>query len=274
MERAEWLLAGALALAFAPALLALADVWSALDYQSHGYLVPLVALWAAWSGGSERAGLSRRRDARGAALLAVALTVYGLGLAAGSAPLQGLALVGAVAGGVLWMRGAAWLRALAFPVAFLLFMVPIPPDWIRPLIVKLQLFVSEASVTILQPLGVGVARQGNVLRLAGGESLFVAEACSGVTSVVTLTPLAVLLAWLLRTPPARALVLVAAVVPIAMAANLLRVTGTVLAAGRFGVDVVTEASLHELAGLGVYVLGCLVLVALAGALAPARAAPR
>src|SRR4029453_17385315 len=219
----EWALLALLALAFAPALLSLAEVWRAVEYQSHGFLVPVVSLWVALRERYAWRRLAVQRDARGGLLLAAALGAYAIGVGIGSAPLQGVALVGAVAGAVLLLRGAAWLRQLAFPISFLLFMVPVPPAWIAPLIVRLQLFVTDASVAVLDRVGIAVAREGNVIQLPTGDSLFVAEAGSGVPSVITLAPLGVLLAYLtLRGTAARAL-LVAAVVPLAMLGNLARV---------------------------------------------------
>src|SRR4029450_370053 len=96
----------------------------------------------------------------------------------------------------------------------------VPPAWIAPLIVRLQLFVTDASVAVLDRGGGAVAREGDVVQLPAGGSRVVAEACSGVTSVITLAPLGVLLAYLtLRGTAARAL-LVAAVVPLAMLRTL------------------------------------------------------
>lgn len=267
MTRTEWALGVLLAAAFGPAVLALSRVWSSVDYYSHGFLVPIVAGWVAYTTRRGRAGLPKNRDARGAGLLAGALALYFLSLLAGSVSGQGVALVTAAAGAIWLLRGAAWLRALAFPLGFLVFMVPLPSAWLAPLIVKLQLFVSHAAVSLLHAFDLAVARAGNVILLPGGESLFVAEACSGVTSVVTLTPLAVLIAYLLRVSPSGGALLVAAVIPIAMAANLLRVVVTVLAARPFGVEAVTAGVAHSGAGVAVYVLGCLLLVALGKALA-------
>lgn len=262
----EWALAALLAAAFTPALLGLAEVWRAVDYQSHGFLVPVVSLWVALRERYRWRRIPVAPDARGLAVLVVAFGAYLVGLAAASTPLQGLALVAALAGAVLYARGAAWLRALAFPIGFLLFMVPVPPAWISPLVVRLQLFVSDASVRLLHALGVAVAREGNVLLLPGGESLFVAEACSGVTSVVTLAPLGVLLAYLsLRRPLLRAL-LVAAVVPLAMAGNLVRVVATVLVSLRFGADVATEGPPHELLGVLTYAVAVGLLIAVGAGL--------
>ena len=104
-----------------------------------------------------------------------------------------------------------------------------------------------------------------MLKLPNGDSLFVAEACSGVTSIVTLTPLAVLLGYLsLRRFGTRAL-LVAAVVPLAMAGNLARVMVTCALAARVGAERATEGWFHESAGLLTYAVACgLMLVVGAG----------
>jgi exosortase len=262
----EWALLALLAFAFVPALLALAEVWRAVDYQSHGFLVPVVSIWVALRERYAWRRLPVRADARGGLVLAFAFALYAAGIAVASASLQGAALVVAVAGAVLLLRGPAWLRQLAFPIGFLLFMVPVPPEWIAPLIVRLQLFVTDASVACLHAAGVTVAREGNVIALPTGESLFVAEACSGVTSVITLAPLGVLLAYLtLRTAAARA-ALVAAVVPLAMLGNLARVVVTVLASLRFGAEVASEGPPHLLLGLVTYAVAVGLLLAAARAL--------
>ncbi len=258
----EWMLAALLAAAFAPALLALAATWLREDYLSHGFLVPVVALWALLREQPRRARLPVRPDLRGAGVLALSLALYLAGLASSVVSLQGLALVIAVAGGVLYTRGATWLRALAFPVGFLVFMVPPPPSWIGPLILELQFFVSWVAVAVVRTLGLAVVREGNVLTLPSGDALFVAEACSGVTSVITLTPLAVLLAYFTLRGTGRRLLLVLSVVPLAMAGNLVRVVGTVLASERWGTQTVVEGPLHALLGFAVYAVACGLMLAL------------
>jgi exosortase len=265
LEGTERLLLAAIVVGFAPAVLTMAEVWDGVDYASHGYLVPIVAVWAAVRDARRLRGLARQPDGRGLALLAAAIALYAVGLTLGTASLQGLALVASLTGAVWWRRGVPWLRALAFPLGFLLFMVPLPDDWVAPLILRLRLLVTEAAVALLHVFDVPVAREGNVLLLPGGESLFVADACSGITSIVTLTPLAVLLAYFTERTLPRRLALVATVVPISLGGNLVRVVVTVLAALQVGVAQATESVLHESAGLLTYVLGCLALLA-AGAL--------
>jgi exosortase len=249
-----------LGIAFAPALANLAEVWNSRDYYTHGYLVPLVSLWAAAGIVPPRKDVPIAPDARGLGALALAGALYALGLGTSWVPLQGLALVAAVAA-LVWARcGLAWLRALSFPVAYLAFMVPLPDAWITPLIVTLQLFVSEAGVGLLRVLGFAIYRDGNVLELPGGESLFVAEACSGITSVITLLPVAMVLAYFTDRALHRRVLLVLSVVPVALGFNLIRVLATVLAAERWGAEVATAGSLHESVGVIAYAVGCAVLL--------------
>jgi exosortase/archaeosortase family protein len=90
----------------------------------------------------------------------------------------------------------------------------------------------------------------------------VEEACSGITSIVALTPLAVMLAYYTQRTPWRRLALVAAVAPAAMGANLLRVVFTVIVAQSLGAERATNSALHEAAGLLTFVLACLALIGL------------
>lgn len=266
MTRGEWALVMLLVLGWIPGLRLLSDVWSQVDYASHGYLVPFVALWAATAHREALAKLPKAPLAGGLLLLGGVVLGYGLLLGLGNATGVGLALVATVAATVLALRGPDWVRTLRFPLGYLLFLVPLPLAWVTPLIVQLQVWVSTFAVRILQLAGVAIFREGNVLTLPGDTSLFVAEACSGITSLITLIPIGVFIAYFTEAVPWRRLVLVAAVLPIALAGNLLRVLLTVVLAIEVGVDFATEGPLHEWAGVGTYVLGCLCLLAVGEAL--------
>lgn len=260
LAASEWTLLALLAAAFVPGVVALERIWASVPYYSHGYLVPLVALLLAWR---ERPALLEapvQRSPFGAPALALALAVYGVGVAAGLVEVQGIGLVASVAAAVLWLRGPSWLRLLAFPIVYLVFMVPLPDDWIQPLILRLRIFVTEAAVALLHAGGLPVLREGNVMQLPNGESLFVAEACSGVTSLVTLTPLAFLVAQLTERSRWRRVAIVVSVVPIALLFNLVRVLVTVVAAQHVGAERATAGGMHDLAGLATYAVGCLALL--------------
>ncbi|HVN39478.1 MAG TPA: exosortase/archaeosortase family protein [Myxococcota bacterium] len=248
------------AIAFAPALLAMARVWGAHEYTSHGFLVPFVAWWLFAARRRELGPPGR--DPRGLASLGAAALMLAAGFALGNPTVLGLAFVLAVASLVLTAWGPRGLRRVAFPVGFLLFMVPVPPALLDPLILRLQLFVSSAAVTSLQALGFTLMREGNVVLLPGDRQLFVDQACSGITSVVTLLPLGALLAHLAARGWMRRTALLLSVVPIAMLGNWLRVVGTVAAAQRFGPERVLAGPLHESAGLLTFLFACSLLLGL------------
>ena len=264
LQGTEWLLLIALIAAFAPALVALSDVWSRYDYYSHGYMVPLAALWAATAQRKVLPRLPVERSLLGGVLLGFCLMLYLVGLFASIVSLQGLALVLSVACAVYFARGRAWLRSLSFSISYLIFMVPVPQSLITPFIAKLQLLVSGTAIRVVHSMGMSVYRDGNVMHLPGGESLFVAEACSGITSILTLVPLAVFLAYFTQPNWSRRLALVVAVVPLAMLGNLTRVVLTIYVAQHYGSEVATGGIFHEWAGILTYVLGCFALLAIGG----------
>ncbi len=271
MRRSDLALVAAVALAFSPALVAMARIWPLHDYTSHGFLVPVVAAWI--FAAKRRALGAPDPDARGLLVIAAATLLLAFGLAAGSASWMGVAFVSAMAGLALRAFGPQGVRQLAFPLAFLLFMIPLPASVLTPVIVRLQLWVSTAAVETLHRLGYSVLREGNVVLLPGGERLFVDEACSGITSVVTLLPLGALLAYFGERGWLRRAALILAAVPIAMLGNWLRVLTTVAACERWGVERVTQGALHDSAGLITFVLACFLLIGF-GALLRGRSLPR
>lgn len=256
MRTMDWVLVGLLALVLAPGLAALAEVWSASPYYSHGYFIPLVALWAASSKRRVLPLLDSDWDIRGLWVLAGALSVYLIGWLVGSMTWVGVSVVASVAGGVLLLRGRFWLKTLMFPIGFLLFMVPWPEPWLAALTGQLQLWVSELGTSILHAMGDPVLRRGNVIELPGGDQLFVAEACSGITSLLTLVPLGVILAYFTDHRLLRRILLILTVLPVALLGNLARVLLTVQMAQTAGVEAATGSAIHEWVGIFTYLCAC------------------
>lgn len=259
-QRVEIALIATLIVIWIPGILQLAEVWSSLEYASHGFLVPFVALWAATAHRVELARLESRPMAAGLVIMGLVVCCYLAALLLRDSTLLGLVAVATVVATVLALRGVAWVSTLRFSLGYLLFMVPLPVAWVTPVIVKLQLLVSSVGVELLQQAGIAIFREGNVLTLPGGRSLFVAEACSGITSLITLLPIGVFIAYFTESISWRRLVLVGAVVPIALAGNLLRVILTVLLSIYVSVEFATHGPLHEWAGVATYVIGCACLL--------------
>lgn len=260
ISRVEIALIATLIVIWVPGILQLAEVWSSLEYASHGFLVPLVALWAATAHRQELRRLESRPLPGGLILMGVVAFCYLAALVIRDPTLLGLVAVATVVASVLALRGTAWVSTLRFSLGYLLFMVPLPVGWVTPVIVKLQLLVSSVGVEILQRGGVAIFREGNVLTLPGDLSLFVAEACSGITSLITLLPIGVFIAYFTESVLWRRLVLVGAVIPIALAGNLLRVILTVLLSIEVSVEFATHGPLHDWAGVATYVIACICLL--------------
>jgi len=247
------LLAGLLAV-LAVVLAQLGNTWWSSDHMSHGFLVPVVSYFVAASRARELASLPARGDRRGLVALALSLLVAFGGYLAPSMTIAGLGVVGSLVAMLWFRRGSAWLAALAFPLAFLLFMVPPPEEWHRPLVVWLQTWASNASVSALYALGVPVYLEGYVIQMAGGLQVEVAEACSGATSLYTLSALGVLLAFLSLARRRTRALLIALVIPAALAGNLVRVVVTVLLCLELGIERATSGWVHTALGLLIYVV--------------------
>jgi exosortase len=261
VSRIEWTIVALLILAWVPGLLALSEVWGSLEYASHGFLVPFVALWAATAHREKLARLEAQPMRGGLLLVAGLAPVYVATVIFGNATLIGVVAVMTVVAVVLALRGFEWVKVLRFPLGYLVFMIPLPIGWVTPVIVKLQLWVSSAAVLLLQEWGISIFREGNVLTLPGDVSLFVAEACSGITSLITLIPIGIFIAYFTDSVTWRRVAIVLSVIPIALAGNLIRVILTVLMSMEVSVDFATEGPLHEWAGVLTYVIGCLALLA-------------
>jgi exosortase len=246
-----------------PSLTLLSRIWERFEYYGHGYAIPLVALYLIWR---DRAHIAQAFRTGTPPLLGPLVVIAAAGAQfaailgdAGFLAGAGLPLVlGAIAFG---LGGRALLRSIALPLAFLLLMVPPPRFLTYQILFRLKLFVTDVSVGILQTFGTTVAADGNEILLPGAE-LFVADACSGLTSIVTLLPLAAIVAYFLSHGVWRRALVMASVVPLAVGANILRVVGTVSAVSFWGVDA-AQGFLHESFGIWTYLIGTLALLALA-----------
>jgi len=169
-----------------------------------------------------------------------------------------VALVGSVAGIVLYLFGWRWLRALAFPIGLLTLMIPLPAIIFNRMTVPLQLIGSQFGVLGLSALGVPVLREGNLIHLSN-TTLEVAEACSGIRSLVSLLTLAVIYGRLTDPSVTRRLILVLAAIPIAVIANGFRIAGTGVAAHRFGAAA-AEGFFHSFSGWAVFIAATIMLL--------------
>jgi exosortase B len=228
------------------------------DAYAHGPIILLVVAWLAWRQRAALAG-TKPAPALGAMVLLPGLVLYVVGRAFGLAVFEAASQLPVAAGLVLMAGGVPALRSLAFPVALLFFVIPLPGFLLDLATTPLKTGVSAAVAAILQVAGYPIERSGVVLDV-GGHPMLVADACSGLNSIYSLAALALVYAHV--TPPksaSRMVVLLAAIVPIALVANIVRVTALVLLAYHFGDDV-AQGFLHSFAGLLVFMIATWLLV--------------
>jgi len=265
--RAElWLRLACVALAagaIAPALRGLSYIWSNSEFMGYGYLIPASALALLWlrRDAVARALRAAEPPANGAAWVLAAALLESLGLLADVGSLAGLGIPLLLAATAYAVGGARLARALALPVGFLIFMLPPPGFLVDPMLSRLKGVVTPAAVELIRLAGVSVASEGNRIFVPGHE-LFVADACAGLNSIVTLLPLGVVVAAFLARGPWRRAALIASVVPLAMLGNILRVALTAVLVSRFGVDY-AEGNLHETFGAATFALGTASLLGVA-----------
>jgi exosortase len=244
------LLAIALGVAYYDVAAGLLRQWSTDDNYSHGFVVVPLALWFAWERRHALRAVPQRPTALGLVVIAAGLTLLAVGVLGAELFLSRVSLLFVLAGLVLFLAGPAPLRVLAFPLAFLVLMIPIPALVFNKIAFPLQLLASRAGAGALDMAGVPVLREGNVLILASTK-LEVAEACSGIRSLVTLLTLAIVLGQFSLQRRWSRLALMAASVPVAIAANATRVAGTGLAA-HFWSPEVAEGFFHAFSGWAMF----------------------
>jgi exosortase len=231
--------------------------WWLDSNHSHGFLVPLFSGFLIW----QRLGTLRTLQPRGSWVGLFVLLAGLSGLVLGDLgvviSVLGNSLIVAVSGLVLFHLGWTALRLLAFPLAYLSFMVPVPDSLLDTVALPLQAFAAWTAATVLDGMGVPVLLQGNVIHLSR-SSFGVTEACSGLRSLVSLFAVAVAWAHLSSLGRWSAPALVASTVPIAIVANAGRVVVTALVGESFGVEY-ARGFLHSVSGWVVFAVAFLLL---------------
>lgn len=238
--------AGTCAFLYRDVVVKLVHDWATDDNYSHGFFVLPLALYFAWQRRAEIARASARPTMLGLFVIAGALATLMAGVLGAELFLTRISLLGVVAGTVLFVFGWTHLKLLAFPLAFLLLMIPLPAIIFNKIAFPLQLVASAFGEQALQVLRVPVLREGNVIILAH-ISLEVVEACSGIRSLLSLLTLGIVYGHFTDPRPGVRVLLAVATVPIAILTNAIRVAGTGFAAQQFGPGV-ADGFLHTFSG--------------------------
>ena len=235
--------------------------WSDPNF-SHGFFVPLFSAFVIWQERDRLARIRPNPSWTGAIVLVAALGLLVVGRLGAELFLDRSSLLLVLAGIVILFLGWNLFRALLFPWAFLLLMIPIPTILFNQITFPLQLLASKVAATVLPVFGVPILREGNVINLPS-MALEVAEACSGIRSLMSLVTLAIMYGYLLEKRLWVRWVLALASVPIAVAANSIRIIGTGLLVQYWDAEK-AEGYFHASWGWIIFVVSLLMLYALHG----------
>jgi exosortase len=248
---------GLLLLCYATILYRMGVQWATDDNMGHGFFVPVVAAYVAWKRRAQLLAAERKTNPWGlalvifAALLSLAAT---LGVELFTARLS---FVIALFGVVLYLGGTRWIRILLFPFGLLLFMIPIPSIIYAQLTLRLQGLASQLGELLITMMGIPVLRAGNTLQLPS-QTLDIAEACSGIRSLLSLLFLSLVYAYFTDKKVWMRWALLAATIPIAIGANGIRVAVTGLLS-----EVNTKLATgiyHETEGYIVFIVALVALI--------------
>ena len=231
--------------------------WANDDNYSHGFLIVPVAAYLAWERRDRLVAAPRRPSSAGLIIVLGSLGALVAGILGAEFFLSRVSMIGVLVGATLFILGWDHLRILAFPYAFLLLMIPIPAIVFNQIAFPLQLFASRFGVTVMELSAVPVLREGNVITLANTK-LEVAEACSGIRSLISLLTLGIVYGYFSDSRVWVRVLIAASEVPIAIFANGLRVAGTGVLAHYYG----PEAALgffHTFSGWLVFLLAFVLL---------------
>ena len=254
------LILGAFGLVFGKVFVRLVDAWIVDGNYSHGFLIIPIAAYFVWERRGQLSAAVPKPSWLGLVVLIGGIGVLLAGLWGSELFLSRVAILPVVAGIVLFLYGWPHLRVLWFPLAFLALMIPIPAIIFNQIAFPLQMFASQVGEWAIATAGIPVLREGNVLHLAH-TSLEVAEACSGIRSLVSLITLGIVYGYFMDSRGWVRLLIVASAVPVAILANGARVAGTGMAAHWFGEEAAL-GFLHEFSGWILFLFAFVMILAI------------
>jgi len=227
---------------------------------SHGIFVPAFALFVLWQDRKKLKLMEPAPSWTGLPIIVLSLSMLVLGVLGAELFFSRVSLLVLLAGLIVLFQGWRFFRAVLFPWAFLVLMIPIPTLILQKVTFPLQLLASKLASVSLPVVGVPVLREGNVIVLPS-MPLEVAEACSGIRSLLSLVTLAIIYGFLMDSRKWVRVVLACSAVPIAVAANSFRIFGTGLLVQYWDPEK-AEGFFHLFSGWLIFVVSLIMLFAL------------
>jgi exosortase B len=261
----EWLIAGVGYIAMYASVYwwAATTIWQT-DEQAHGAIIFAVVVWLFWQKRSELAAVSPKPALLlGWPVFVTGLLLYIVGRAVKISVFEIGSQLPVLLGLLLLMKGHRAVRVAWFPLLFMVFLVPLPTILVDAMTGTLKQWVSVIAENLLYVAGYPIGRSGVMLTI-GQYQLLVADACSGLHSMFSLSALGVLFMYMMgRKSLLHNAVMLLSILPIAFAANIARVMVLVLVTYYLG-DEAGQGFLHGAAGMVLMLVALLIFVCLDG----------
>ena len=228
---------------------------------SHGWIIPLVAGFAIWRQREKLALAEKKPSCVGLLVIVLSLVLHWVGYRSQLTRLSLFSLVGLLWGIPYYLYGPAVARLLIFPCSYLIFCIPF--SFLSSITVPLRLLAGSITTALLNGLGIAAVRSGTAIHsaAAGGFNFDVADACSGLRSLLAMTALTAVYAWVTQKTLLKKWILFVCAVPLAIVGNISRILTIALVAQVFGQQRAWDVY-HKYSGFIVFSVAILLMACL------------
>ncbi len=230
------------------------------SYYTHGFLIPFISGWLIYRKRQKLKNIKLNSNICGLFVLIFGLFIHILGLALQIKFVSGFSLLFVLLGLSLYLAGRNYTKEILFPILFLAFMIPLPRILIIQISFRMKLLAAGAGASLINWFNIPVHRTGSIIYLPN-TALTIGSPCSGLRSLISLAGLGALFAYLSDLSKVKKIILFISAIPIALAANILRIGILLWVAYVYGHGVAT-GKFHDISGILVFIfaLGGLILV--------------
>ena len=256
MKKITILLALLLSILYLRTFVWLVNTWLTDPVYSHGVLIPIVSLFLAWKNVKDEGVRNADPFKPGIIPVTFGILLYITGSITIFPFLSAISFLFVLCGLILYLHGKEMMRLLLFPVLFLIFAIPIP--WVPAITSILQSISARYSALALEMLGVAVMRTGSEIQLEDC-SFSIGMPCSGMNTLISLLAVSAIFIHLLKCPLLKKVALFGITTPIAIVANIIRVTSIILIADHYGVEVAMKL-FHDFSSPLLFIIAFMFLI--------------
>jgi len=239
-------------------ILKLIGDWASDDNYSHGFLIPFIAGYMIWQKRDKLSAYTATPNMMGLLVLAAGMGMHIVGNVGAELFVMRVSIIVTLMGLSLYLLGKGITKEILLPLAYLIFMVPLPSIIWNQIAFPLQLFAAAVTEGVVDLIGIPILREGNILHLPS-TTLEVVDACSGLRSLVSLLALSAAFAWFVDLSKPGKWLLFFSAVPIAIGVNVLRLMLTAMMAHWVSPDT-AHGFLHDASGMFMFAIAFVLML--------------